>query len=189
MQNIEIRLLSKSDSRDRFRSGNDELDTFLRDYAGQSHFRHHVAVTHVAVIGQRIVGYATVTSGSLEPEGNSGRAHQKPVLLLARMAIDSSLHRQGVGTALLGHVCRLAAEMAINIGCVGVVVDPKPDSVSFYYKYDFRAISTSTDSGKPPRMFLPIKTILAALDGEPKLVWSKLPSSSTPANPGPHAKV
>jgi len=46
---IEIRSLAPADERERFRSGNEDLDRFFYRFAGQNQFRHHVSgngVTH-----------------------------------------------------------------------------------------------------------------------------------------------
>jgi len=40
---IEIRSLAPADERERFRSGNEDLDRFFYRFAGQNQFRHHVS--------------------------------------------------------------------------------------------------------------------------------------------------
>ena len=54
---MEIRALRESDDRSQFQSGEADLDRFLRKYAGQNQFRHHIGTTYVAVEGNRIAGY------------------------------------------------------------------------------------------------------------------------------------
>jgi Uma2 family endonuclease len=51
------------------------------------------------------------------------------VLRLARLAVDESPRGHGVGSALLRHVFILALKMSEEYGCVGVLVDAKPDAV------------------------------------------------------------
>lgn len=63
---VEIRPLRPADDRRAFRSGNEELDLYFRRYAGQNQLRHHIGVSHVAVRGDRILGFVTVSSGSLD---------------------------------------------------------------------------------------------------------------------------
>jgi len=41
---MQIRALSESDDRSRFRSGDPDLDRFLQRFAGQNQFRHYVGV-------------------------------------------------------------------------------------------------------------------------------------------------
>jgi len=43
----------------------------------------------------------------------------------------------GLGGQLLRFVLKLAAKMADEVGCAGVVVDAKPGGVAFYAKYGF----------------------------------------------------
>ncbi len=93
-----------------------------------------------------------------------------PIVRLARLAVDGSAHSQGLGTQLLGLVCRLAAKMADDYGCAGVVVDAKPDAVTFYGKYGFVAFDAlEGQSEARPRttlMFLAMRAIKAARDAQ-----------------------
>ena len=58
--------------------------------------------------------------------------------------------------------------MADDYGCAGVVVDAKPDAVSFYAKYGFVSHETlegqSEARPQPTLMFLATHTIKAASD-------------------------
>jgi hypothetical protein len=62
-------------------------------------------------------------------------------------------------------VFHLAREMADRVGCVGVVVDAKPDAVRFYERYGFEVIEvlegTLADRPQPVSMFLPLGAIPA----------------------------
>jgi hypothetical protein len=40
--------------------------------------------------------------------------------------------RLGIGRALLGHVLGLALQQRDLLGCVGVITDAKPETVTFY---------------------------------------------------------
>lgn len=165
MLNLEIRPLAENDPRDDFRSENQHLDTFFHKYAGQNQFKFKVGVTYVAVIESRIVGYVTVSAGSVEPAllDDKGPKYPRPVLILARMAVHHSEQGRGVGPRMLKYVYRLAAQMSENIGCVGILVDAKLESVWFYERYGFAAIgSTNTNVPKLP-MFLNMARVKAAL--------------------------
>ncbi|MFO8072150.1 MAG: GNAT family N-acetyltransferase [Polyangia bacterium] len=166
---LEVRLLRPDDDRSGFESGDIELDRFFRRYAGQNQFRHHIGATYVAVEGERILGFATVVPGQIEIEDLPASRKRKlpryplPVLRLARLATDRSVRGRGVAKILLGTVLRIAREMADTVGCVGAVVDAKPQAVGFYQRYGFEAfdvVEGMLDSRPQPQtMFLPIGSI------------------------------
>lgn len=86
-----------------------------------------------------------------------------PVLRLARLAVDQRMRRQGVGRQLLRAVLLLAREMAGRFGCVGVLVDAKPDALDFYRRYGFEELEIVEgglgDHPSPVPMFLPLGSI------------------------------
>ena len=141
---LEVHKLTPAHDRSRFRSGNVDLDRFFTRYAGQNQFRHHIGTTYVAIDpAGAIAGFATVSASELSPDAmpTTKRKHlpkyRLPVLRLARLAVDERYQGQGVGSLLLRAVLALAARMAEDVGCVGVVVDAKPDAVAFYEKLGF----------------------------------------------------
>lgn len=169
---MEIRALRASDDRSRFRSGDEALDRFFRQYAGQNQFRHHLGVTYVAVEGDRVYGYATVAPRHVEIDDLPDRARKRlprypiPVLGLARLAVDASGRSSGVGSQLLRYVVDLAAKMASEVGCAAIVVDAKPGAVEFYEKYGFARFDPlegeSDARPRPIAMWLPIEAVLRA---------------------------
>ncbi len=166
---MEIRALHPADDRTSFRSGNTDLDRFFVRYAGQNHFKHHIGVTYVAVDGEQIVGFATVVASQIEIEDlplSSKKRLPKyplPVLRLARLAADVSVQGKGVGMSLLRFVFSLALKMAETLGCVGLVVDAKDETVAFYERYGFERLGTLEGAQhtrpQPTPMFLPIGEI------------------------------
>jgi predicted secreted Zn-dependent protease len=92
---IEIRPLRPDDDRSAFSCGQPDLDRFFQHYAGQNQFRLHLAVTYVATADERLLGFATVSVGSLArktlPSARMRRrlpAYPLPVLRLARLGVD-----------------------------------------------------------------------------------------------------
>lgn len=172
---IELRALRDDDDRASFRSGEADLDRFLHQFAGQNQFRHHLGVTYVAVAHRTILGYATVAAAHVEIDELPVAARRKlphyplPVLRLARLAVDQTAQGQGLGLELLRFVLRLAPQMADQYGCVGIVVDAKPDAVAFYAKYGFmpvEAVEGQSDARPAPTpMFLSTRSIQGALRG------------------------
>src|SRR5437588_7908781 len=142
---MEIRPLRSSDDRSTVNSGDEALDRFFQRYAGQNQFRHYIGVTYVAVDDDGILGYATVAPRHIDIEELPEAARKSlpryplPVLGVARLAVDRSAQSMGLGSELLRFVLKLAAKMADEIGCAGIVVDAKPGALAFYPKYGFVA--------------------------------------------------
>ncbi len=118
---------------------------------------------------QRILRFATVAAAHVEIDGLPAGARKKlpryplPVLRLARLAVHQSAQGHGLGLQLLRFVLQLVVRMADDHGCVGVVVDAKPDAVEFYAKYGFvpvDAVESASDARPAPiPMFLSTRAI------------------------------
>ena len=166
---MEIRSLHPSDDRSTFQSGDEALDRFFHRYAGQNQFRHYLGVTYVVVEDGRILAFATVAPRHADIEELPEQMRQKlpryplPVLGLARLAVDQSVRSKGLGGQLLRFVLKLAAKLADEVGCIGVVVDAKPGAETFYSKYGFTAFELlegeSEARPRPRPMWLPIQVI------------------------------
>ena len=169
---IRVRKLEPRDDRSEFRSGNIDLDRFFQRYAGQNQFRYHIGTTYVAVQGDRIVGFVTVSSGEMVAEKLARSLRRRlpsyplPILRLARLAVDEPFQGHGIGKLLLRVMLELALEIRDRIGCIGIVVDAKPDAVPFYSVLGFTPIDLISgslgDRPEPVSMFLPIGQIAVA---------------------------
>jgi GNAT superfamily N-acetyltransferase len=170
---IEIRPLARDDDRTDFSCGEADLDRFLEHYAGQNQFKLHLAVTYVALVDDRIVGFATIAASSIERATVPTRRQRRrlpdyplPVLRLARLGVDLRAQGLGIGRVLLRHVLSIALDQRDRLDCVGVVVDAKRDAVSFYDSLGFVPVEGVREGllrGSPLPMFLPIDTVAAAL--------------------------
>jgi len=164
---VEIRALREDDGRGAFRSGNEQIDTFFRLYAGQNQFRHHIGVTYVAVEAADILGFATVSPATLDaedlPNGRRMPPYPLPVLRLARLAVATEAQGRGVGRALLRFIIELAERQRDEVGCVGVLVDAKPESVDFYLPFGFVAVGASAGivltTPRPTPLYLPLGSV------------------------------
>lgn len=166
---MEIRALRPTDDRRRFRCGDPDLDRFFQAYAGQNQFRHHIGTTYVAVEDREVLGYVTVAAGSLEiddlpaPVRRELPRYPLPILRLARLAVDASLQGSGVGRELLRFALGLALRMRTDYGCIGVVVDARPNAVPFCRRFGFVALDVTeglADSRPAPvAMFLSAREI------------------------------
>ncbi len=172
---VEIRPLARDDDRSGFSCGQPDLDRFFQHYAGQNQFKLHLAVTYVAILEGRIVGFATVSAAALERANvPNGRLRKRlpdyplPVLRLARLGVDLRAQGHGIGKALLRHVLRLAMEQRDRAGYVGVVTDAKIEAVRFYEALGFVPLDGVREGllvGEPLPMFLAMGTIAAAVGG------------------------
>ena len=82
------------------------------------------------------------------------------------MGVARDRQKQGLGSLLLRYVFVRAVEMAVKFGCVGVLVDAKPESVDYTRKFGFEAQDPLQGQPRavpePVPMFLDIATIKAA---------------------------
>lgn len=170
---VEIRPLARDDDRTGFSCGHADLDRFFEHYAGQNQFKLHLAVTYVALVDARTVGFATVAPSSIERASvPSARLRKRlpsyplPVLRLARLGVDTRARGLGIGKGLLRHVLVLALEQRDRLGCVGVVTDAKPDAVGFYESLGFQPLEGVREGllvSEPLPMFLGIDTVALAI--------------------------
>lgn len=163
---VEIRALLPADDRSAFRSGDEALDLYLHRYAGQHQFRHHIGVTYV-VIDERILGFVTLTAATLDADDLPGGRHMPPfplpVLRIARLATAEEARGVGLDRALLRFSIELAEAMRDRLGCVGLLVDAKPQSIAFYERYGFTALQLHQGfveaRPRPVPLFLPLGSV------------------------------
>jgi GNAT superfamily N-acetyltransferase len=168
--------IEPADASSGFRSGTHPLD----DY-----FRRHAAANDALGIGRAyvlrrapdqdqslpaVLGYYTLSMALVASADIAESLERKlpkyplPVALIGRLAVDERARGRRLGERLLIDALRRIADASEIIGCVGAIVDAKTEGAeAFYVKYDFNTIHADA---WPHRMFLPMHTIKAALDGE-----------------------
>ena len=136
-------LLTKDHDRNAFDCGVLALNDYLKKYALQNQ-KKHAARTYVATRGNRIVGYYSLAYGSVSLEEAPQKVisglprHPIPVILLARLAVDSSEQGRGLGTALLKDALLRTIQAAEIVGLRAMLVDAKDDVAKrFYEKFGF----------------------------------------------------
>ncbi len=89
-----------------------------------------------------------------------------PILRISRLAIDVKYQNNGIGKELLKFILNLSILQRDRFGCIGVVVDAKENSVSFYNQFDFELIDIVQGQldirPYPKSMFLSMSMILKA---------------------------
>lgn len=114
-------------SRDHFDCGEDELNAWLRRYAGQNRRRNTSATWVVVDAFDNVAAYASVSMTAVTrasaPEILAKHAPDPvPALLLGRLAVDRPHAGGGLGTALVAHVLATAVELNASAACRAVVV-------------------------------------------------------------------
>jgi GNAT superfamily N-acetyltransferase len=164
----ELILLQKSHDRRRFDCGSQELNSFLQQTARQ-HLEKGLSTTHVLIEddGKTIKGFYTLTLCEVEgvtlPEDFSKKLPPEriPAVLLARLGVDLSFQKQGLGKALLIEAIRDAVRVIEKGGGIGLFVDAKDEAAkSFYEALGFVALP-----GQPRKLFLPVKTLRQVVSG------------------------
>ncbi|MDO8669864.1 MAG: GNAT family N-acetyltransferase [Dehalococcoidia bacterium] len=160
--------LKKSHNRRAFSCGDDALDRYFREQAGQDSQRTG-SVVHVLIDAatEKVVGYYTLTNATIRlaeipPEAAKRLSPYQTLVavLIGRFAVDQRHQRKGKGTLLLHDVFMRCLEVAETSAWSAIVVDPKNDAArSFYEHHDFSSIVED----KPGRMYILFDTIPKAL--------------------------
>ena len=165
-----IRPLIPADDRTTFSCGDPDYEEFLRKYAGQNQFSHHVGVTYVAVEGDGIAGYVTVAAGELDRDSRPSELaglprYPTPSLRVARLAVDLRYQGNGLGGELIGTALGMAVWMRDHVGCTIVVVDSLRSRTAFYEQLGFRTFEPVV--GRSPiagtvQMYLLVRDVVSA---------------------------
>ena len=127
-----------------FDSGEQVLDHWLRRRALQNE-ASGASRTYVVCAGGKVVGYYALAAGSISHLHALGRIRRNmpdpiPVVVLARLAVDRTLHGKGVGTALLRDAILRTLQAAEIAGVRAILVHAISDAAKrFYEKYGFVA--------------------------------------------------
>ena len=126
-----------------FDCGNEELNSWLQRHALASH-KADLARTYLALDGETVAGYVSLTTGSVRPEEAPKRlARGMPrypigTVLIARLAVDVSYQGRHLGSRLLAEGLRRAVAASDAAAARLVVVDAiDDDAVGFYRRWGF----------------------------------------------------
>lgn len=168
--------IADADAKSGFDCGREELNGFFARYA-YANDRRGIGRTFVLRAGEGeglppVVGFYTLSMAVLEGEKLPRKLRERlpryplPVALVGRLAVDVRAKGRGFGDALLADALARAAGVAESIGCFGVIVDAKDEGVvAFYQRAGFATLEATQ---YPRRMFLPMKTILTAMESKSK---------------------
>jgi predicted N-acetyltransferase YhbS len=160
-----IERLDHGHVREAFNCGKPSLNDFLHSLVSQ-YERRDLGRTYVALQEgeERVLGYYTLASGAIAAESLPAKQakklprHAVPVVLLARLAVDQSIHGKGLGGFLLRDALIRSLDLSEQLGIHAVVVDALDDEAkAFYDRFGFLPL---TDDEM--RLFLPLSTIRSA---------------------------
>jgi len=120
-----------------FASGVASLDDWLKRRA-RANQSSGASRTYVVCDGDRVVGYYALASGGIAVQDVPGRFKCNmpdpiPVVMLARLAVDSAYQGRGLGRALFRDSARRVANAADAIGIRGVVVHAISEQAKAFY--------------------------------------------------------
>jgi predicted N-acetyltransferase YhbS len=160
-----IERLDRDHAREGFECGKPSLNDFLHALVSQ-YEKRNLGRTYVALQegDQRVLGYYTLASGAIGAAGLPAKLarklprHNVPVVLLARLAVDQSVHGRGLGSVLLRDALTRSLDLSEQLGIHAAVVDAlDAEAKTFYGRFGFLPL---TDDEM--RFFLPLSSIRSA---------------------------
>lgn len=146
-----------------FDSGNSELDEWLRRHAstatGQGTRTYVLVDGESAVVGYFAVAPHLLVRDDAPPRLARGAPQQIPAILLAKLALHSSIQGRGLGAELLVYALDTIVTAARRAGGRVVLVDAIDDDArAFYEHHDFQSLP-----GQPRRLVMKLSTAAKAL--------------------------
>ena len=159
-----VRKLAATDQVDAFDCGQAALNQFLQRYALVNQ-KAGSAQTYVCCRDDVVVGFYSLVVGSVDPEAAPSRVmkglarHPVPVMILARLAVDTQHQRKGLGQALLRDALLRTAQAADIAGIRCLLIHAKDDAARRWYEsWEFEPSPSD-----PYHLFLMIKDIKGLL--------------------------
>jgi predicted N-acetyltransferase YhbS len=141
-----VELLSAGHHVDRFDSGVDDLDRWLR-HSARVAAAAGTAATYVLRRGDQVVGYYALAMSAVAHAGAPSRLRRGmpdpvPVVLLARLAVDRAEQGRHLGGHLLVDALRRCVRGGRELGARAVVVDAVDErAAGFYRHFDFHDLA------------------------------------------------
>lgn len=134
-----IRKLAASDLVDAFDCGHLALNQYLQRFALVNQ-KANSAQTYVCCEDEAVVAFYSLAVGSVDPASAPVRVmkglarHRVPVMILARLAVDTAHQRKGLGKALLKDALLRTAQAADIAGIRCLLVHAKDDAARQWYE-------------------------------------------------------
>ena len=120
--------LADHHQKDYFSCGTESLDNWLKRRAMKNQAQG-ASRTYVVCDEARVVAYYALASGAVVG------ADSTPVVVLGRLAVDSSLHGKGFGRALIRDAGMRVLQAADAIGIRGMTVQALSDEAKVFYEH------------------------------------------------------
>lgn len=152
------RKLAKGDDRSSFSSGAAELDDWFARFAWEN-LRAGNAVTYVVEHEQQILGYYAIAAAGVSTEHvpasfGTRRPTDIPCVLLARLAVASSVQGRGLGVALFRDAIERSVLVSESIGAACLLVHARDDAARDFYLAHADLLPSPVD---PLHLILPMK--------------------------------
>jgi GNAT superfamily N-acetyltransferase len=140
IQKPQVAKLTLAHDASSFDCGNDALNRFIKLYALQGQ-RAGISQTYVAISSDNIVGYHTLVVGNVVHDEAPERLkkgiprHPVPVIILARLAVDTSWHGKGLGAALVADAMRRVLQASDIAGVRAMLVHAKDEAARNFYQH------------------------------------------------------
>jgi GNAT superfamily N-acetyltransferase len=160
------RKLAAQDDVETFNCGQLDLDDWLRRFAFVNQ-RAGMATVFVTLFEDKVVGYYALATGGIDKEKTPDRvargqpAYPIPIILLARLAVDSSAQGKGLGRALLKDALSRVAAAADEIGVRALLIHAKDEHAKAFYMQCAEFEPSPTD---PLHLFLLMKDLRKVLE-------------------------
>lgn len=161
MTGFRIEKLHRRHAVEKFDCGEEALNRFLVRFALPNQMAN-ASQTYVGIADDdAIVGFYTLVVGEVRHERAPERLtkglarHPVPVMLLARLGVDTRWHGKGIGAGLLRDAVLRTLQVADLAGVRAIVVHAKNEAArTFYERFDFQPSPTD-----PLHLFALIKDL------------------------------
>lgn len=167
-EQLRIEKLDRTHAVEPFTCGQPELDRFLVRHALQAQ-QSNSSQTYLALSGHEVVGFYTIVVGEVQHAKAPERVlkgmprHPIPLLILARLAVSTSVQGRGIGRGLLLDALGRTLQVADIVGIRALAVHAKDDpAVAFYQHFGFTPSPTD-----PRHLFMLLKDIRLAAGQKP----------------------
>lgn len=159
------RKLAKGDDRSSFSSGAVELDDWFARFAWEN-LRAGNAVTYVVEHEQQVLGYYAIAAAGVSTEHvpasfAARRPTDIPCVLLARLAVATSVQGRGLGVALFRDAIERSVVVSKSIGAACLLVHARDDAARDFYLAHADLLPSPID---PLHLILPMKAAKRFVD-------------------------